>query len=160
MFAADITIIGSSNKGISMSESTEVAVVNEADSAVQALGTGAAFYSSIKGTDFTSRVAVAKAMTTSKPIDENLDKVINLRNIIVQPVTLTNPNTGEQDNVLRTVLLDDKMNAFHATSKGIDTAVRNILGVIGDPSTWDGPVPIKVVKVRAAVGSYFSVEFV
>lgn len=143
-----------------MTDSNEVAIVDEVKSAVDALSSGNHFYSSIKGTDFATRVQVAKAITSSKPLDENLGKVINLRNLIVQPVQLTNPNTGAQDDVLRTVLLDEEGNAFHATSKGLDIAVRNILGVIGEPSTWEGPVPIKVTKVKSAVGSYFSVEFV
>lgn len=145
-----------------MTDSTELVhtTSNDVAAAIQGLNTGAAFYSSVKGTDFDSKLKVAEALTTSLPIDQNLGKTIALRDIIVQPVELTNETTGEVETAPRIVLLDADGTAYHATSVGLMSSVRNILAALGDPAAWPTPVNIQVIKEGQGTRQYFTVKFV
>jgi hypothetical protein len=119
------------------------------------------FYSSIKSDDFNTRLQIAAAMTTSEKIDNNLGKEINLANFIVQPVELQNRLTGEVNTAPRIVLIDADGAAFHATSIGLLSSLRNIISVLGEPSEWPAPVKIKIVKEMGRNGySFFTMKFV
>lgn len=111
------------------------------------------FYSSIKGTDFAARKAIAKAQTSSLPIADNLGKTINLKHIIVQEVTIADRDTGELNPAPRVLLIDAEGQAYHATSSGLLSSVRNILVTLGEPETWPEPVPVVVVEQRGR-GNY------
>jgi hypothetical protein len=129
-------------------EGTEVAVVEgegvRADRDVAGAIAGlndssASYYTSIKGTDLASRKAIAKAMTASKPIADNLGTVINLKDIIVQYVeVVTNQETGEVSAAPRVTLIDAEGNGFHATSDGLLTSIRNLFASVGEPDSWIG----------------------
>lgn len=139
----------------------EHSTATDVAAAIQGLNTGAAFFSTVKGDDFDTKLAVAEALTTSLPVDENLGKLINLANIIVQPVELTDEKTGEVNTAPRVVLLDADGTAYHGTSVGLLSSVRNILAALGDPSTWAKPVSINVVKQKGNNGySFFTIKFV
>jgi hypothetical protein len=118
-------------------------------------------YSSIKADSFESRLAIASAMTTSLPLDENLGKTIDLTNFIVQPVDLVNQETGETNTAPRIVLIDKDNVAYHATSIGILSSLRNMISVLGEPASWPAPVSVQIVKQKGRNGySFFTVKFV
>lgn len=118
------------------------------------------FYSSIKSDDFSTRLQIAAAMTTSEPVDNNLGKEIKLVNFIVQPVELQNRLTGEINTAPRIVLIDEDGAAFHATSIGILSSLRNIISVLGEPASWPAPVNIQIVKQKGNNGySFFTIKF-
>lgn len=118
-----------------------------------------AMYSSIKTDDFASRLRIVQAMTTSSPVDDHLGETINLTNFIVQPVDLVNA-TGEVNTAPRIVLIDADGTAYHATSVGLLTALRNVTGVLGEPSTWPEAVPIVVIEQKSRNGyKFFTINF-
>jgi hypothetical protein len=106
------------------------------------------FYSSIKGTDWAARKAIAGAITTSTPIATVLGKTINLVNIIVQMVQIADRETAEVNDAPRVILIDADGTAYHATSAGLLSAIRNILATMGEPSDWPEPLPIVVKEER------------
>lgn len=119
-----------------------------------------AFYSSIKGGDFASKKAVAAALTSSTPIDEILGETIDLVNIIVQPVDLAD-DSGNVNTAPRVILIDSKGVAFHATSVGLLSAIRNLFATIGEPETWPEAVPVKVVQQKGRNGfKFFTINLV
>lgn len=128
--------------------------------AIQGLNSGAGFFSTVSGDDFESKLMVAEALTSSVAIDQNLGKTIMLANIIVQPVELTNETTGEVETAPRIILLDADGTAYHATSVGLLSSVRNILASLGSPSKWPKPVAIQVIKEGQGTRQYFTVKFV
>lgn len=119
----------------------------------------AAFYSTIQGVDFNTRKAVLKAVTTSISIrDEHLGKPINLKDWIVQVISLTNED-GTVARVPRIVLIDDKGKAFHCISDGVSRSLQNIAVVMGDPKNWDSPLKIAVVEKSAGgTNRYMTIE--
>lgn len=117
------------------------------------------FYSSIKGEDFAAKLTIASALTTSEPIEENLDTMLNLTNFIVTPVDFVGDD-GIVETAPRVILIDDKGTAYHATSIGLLTALKNIVSVLGEPSSWPNPVAIKVVREKGNKGfHFFTIKF-
>lgn len=148
---------------------TEVAVIEETvakgaatdvASVIQGLNNpGSAVYSSISSDSFEDKLAIAAALTTSVPIDENLNKEIQLTDFIVQPVDLTD-DQGNVNTAPRVVLIDEAGVAYHATSIGLLSSLRNIASVLGAPSTWPHPVPIQVVEQKGNNGyKFFTIKF-
>lgn len=119
----------------------------------------ASYYTSIKGTDLSARKAIAKAMTNSKPVADSLGKTINLRDIIVQYVEVVqNQETGEVAAAPRVTLIDESGEAFHATSDGLLTSVRNLFATLGEPDSWTGSdgkresIAVNVTEERSRSG--------
>ena len=147
----------------SADDQTALDVLNGRDTSIKAeireLVTGApAMYSSIKGDTFEAKRKVLSIVTNSKPVSENLGVKIDLRHIIIQSVTMMNRETGVASEQPRVILIDDKGTAFHAISKGLFLAIRNFIGVLGEPEYWTEPVPIVVKRERATVGHFVTIE--
>lgn len=126
------------------------------DNAIETLNAGGvSVYSSLVGDDFETKTQLLSATTNSVPISENLGKTINLKNVVVQGIEMTNEDSGEIQQVPRVILLDDKGTAYHAISKPVFNAVKNFIGILGQPSTWPKPVPVKVVQEGTGNRKYF-----
>ena len=119
------------------------------------------FYSTIKANGFKERLALGKAINDSSPLDEHLNEEFELANYIVQVVEIADNGTGEIVQAARTILIDVEGNAYHGTSKGLMTAIRNLNATVGDPSQWEGnTVRIKVVEEGVKPRRYFTIKFV
>jgi len=126
---------------------------------IRDLVTGApAMYSSIQAVSFDDRKKTLSALTNSVPVSENIGTVIDLAHIIVQTVTMVDRVSKVATPQPRVILIDAKGTAYHGISKGLFLAVRNIIGVLGEPSTWPAPQPIVVKRERASVGHFFTIE--
>lgn len=137
-------------------ERSQSAGVTDVAAAIAGLNdSSAAFYSTIKGTDFAARKQIASAQTKSKPLADALGQTINLTNFIVQSVTLQDEKSGEVNDAPRVTLIDAEGEAFHATSVGLLSALRNIIATLGEPDTWPEALPIKVVEQRGRSGYRF-----
>ncbi len=121
---------------------------------------GSSRYSSIKGTDAESNMKILKAVSKSSPLDEHLGETLNIRDIIIQPVSLQK-NNGDVDIAARITLIDVDGTAYHATSKGLMTSITNVITIIGEPDTWKKPLAAKVIQEKGNNGyKYFTLEFV
>jgi hypothetical protein len=119
------------------------------------------FYSSVKTDSFEDKLAIVRAMAGSEALDNNLGKEIALVNFIIQPVDIANRLTGEVNTAPRIVLMDANGTAYHATSIGILSSLRNIMSVLGEPATWPAPVNVKIIKQKGNNGfSFFTIQFV
>jgi hypothetical protein len=115
-----------------------------------------AFMSTLVGDDFATRIKTVEAMTNSIPVKENLNKTINVENVIVQAIPMVDTASGEIQDQARIVLLDADGTAYHAISGGLWKSVQNILGVVGHPSTWPAPLPIHIVSVKGRQGDFYT----
>lgn len=151
----DATVDAVVEEGVVTASATDVVAV------ITGLNTpGAAFYSSIKSDDFAAKKQIAKAMTASKPIDEHLGDTINLVNYIVLPVDLAN-DQGEVTTAPRVILIDVDGTAYHATSVGLLSAIRNLNATVGEPSEWDEAIPVKIVQQKGRNGfKFFTINLI
>lgn len=114
-----------------------------------------ALYSSFVGDSFDDRKNVVKAMTSSVPLADNLEKKINVQNVVIHAVKVTDTETGEIVDQARTILIDDQGKAFHAISGVIINRLRDIIAVMGEPSTWSGPLTMVCSRVKGQGANFF-----
>lgn len=125
------------------SGSTDVAA------AIQGLNNpDAAFYTSIKNDTFEGKIAVAQALSASKPVADNLGTEIRLKHIIVQSVQIADDETHEVNEAPRVTLVDEDGNAFHGTSVGLLSAVRNLISQLGEPESWEKSPRVLLTEER------------
>jgi len=118
-------------------------------------------FSTIQGNDFGSRVKVINALTAAVPVADNLDKQINLANVVIQSVILPNQTTGELEEVPRITLIDADGTAYATTSGPIYKDLKNVFAILGMPSNWPGAVPVVASKEKAkGAGHYFTLSVV
>lgn len=126
--------------------------------AVQSLADGKqTVFSTIQGDDFASKMKVLTATTASLPLSENLNKPIDLVDVVVQVIEMADEQTGELGDVPRTILIAADGKAYHAISRGVFRAVENILGILGSPNTWENPVKVKVLQEGTGNRKYFTI---
>ena len=129
-----------------------------ATQAAQPIDVRKSAYSSIKGADMDTRKRVFSALQSAKPLQDNLGKKIPVVDIVRTNVEVTNEVTGEQISAIRTVLIDDKGNAYSAVSNGIDISFANIIGVLGEPHTWGEPVVFVAKREGGGTNKYLTLE--
>ncbi len=111
-------------------------------------------YSTFKGEDFETRKQVLAALMDPQPIADNLGKTINLANVIAQAVEVADDN-GVLNETVRVILVDDKGTSYAGLSDGLFRSIRNIFGILGEPATWPGPLPVKVTEEKSRKGFRF-----
>ena len=86
---------------------------------IEALNHGGNVFHTFAGADFETKVKVLDAMTNSAPLSENIGTVINLANVVVQPVEMENEATKRMEAQPRIILIDADGKAYHAISGGL-----------------------------------------
>lgn len=116
-------------------------------------------YSSFTGNDFDTQVKMFEAVSNSEPISDNLGKVIQLKDVVVQRVEMSDEDTGEVSEGARVILIDADGSPYHAISQGLLTSLKNLFLMAGEPKTWPAPVPVKVVQKQGkGKNRYFTIQ--
>lgn len=76
-----------------------------------------------------------------------INKTISLRHVFAEQIQITKKDTGEVNDTVRMVLIDDKGVGYACVSKGVFNSMSRLLQLIGDPSTWEKPIDI-IVKTK------------
>lgn len=118
-------------------------------------GRNSGFYSSIKATDFKGKLETLNAMSNSQPLAENLNKAMEIVNIIIQSADMTNETTGEVTAQPRITFITKDGKAFHAISSPLYRDVKNWFGTVGAPSTWPAPLPVKFTREGTGTSKFF-----
>ena len=137
--------------------SNELEVMNEAKTAIASLtNSDTMLYSSFRGDTREGKLQVIAAITNATPLNEHLDEVINLVNFVAQAVKIQDDKDPEvQNDAVRCYLIDSEGNSYSATSNGILGSLRDFTAILGEPSTWAEPLPIRVEEKRARSGRRF-----
>ena len=104
-------------------------------------------FSTVDAKTMEGKASVYKALNDATPLRDVVGETLSVKDIIVQRVEV---ETDEGDVVEqpRTSLITSDGAAYSATSNGIFSAVKNILGIFGHPSTWEAPLKL-VVEEKA-----------
>ena len=148
-----------------MTESQEIvsqANVNSMRSQVASMSSGnMGVFSTFKGQDFATKKKVLAAMTDAEPIAGHLGETIKLSNVVAQAVEVANEQTGELNDSVRVILVDDKGKAYVGTSDGLFRSLQNIFGILGEPDSWDESLAVKVVEEKSRKGfRFFTIKLV
>ena len=99
------------------------------------------------------------AISDSEQLEDNLNKTIQLVDIVGVPASVTDDATGEIREVLRLVLIGKDGKRYSAISDGLYSSLQNIMAIYGPPGLWDAPLAIKVVSGKSRRGfRYFTAK--
>lgn len=112
-------------------------------------------YSTVVGNDFEAKRTTLAAVTSAVPLADHFGEHIELANVVVQEVEISD-QTGAKSVQPRVILLDADGTAYYAISPVVLNAVRTFIGILGQPHTWPGPVGVKVTRERAKVGFFYN----
>jgi hypothetical protein len=126
---------------------------------ISGLNAGDGFFSSLSLKTQAERVAMLKAVNGSQPLADNLNTPIPVKDIVCQQVQIENEATGVINDAIRTTLIDGDGNAYHATSKGIFTQVKNMINILGNPNTWDEPVTVTATKEGTGARKFLTLSY-
>lgn len=130
-------------------------IVNRNNS-VPAIGSDVgASWSTFTNDDIETRKLAYNAISNPEKISEHLDETINLKDIVIQNIEVTNSETGEVSVVPQVILVDDKGTAYSAVSAGAYSSVMRLLSIFGHPSQWADALPVQVVERRSNRGFKF-----
>ena len=115
-------------------------------------GERAMFHSSFDRTTPEGKIQTYDAMSNAVPVADHLGETINFVHFAAMVVEIADDKTGELNEAIRVILIDDKGVAYAAVSDGLLRSLQNIVSIFGDPSTWDAPLPIQVVEERGRSG--------
>ena len=119
-------------------------------------------FTTIKGEDFSAKLALNNAIADAEPIDKHLDKWINLKDIVIQDVEFTDEDesTGEVTTTagIMVVLVDGQGKAYRAFSNGVFRDLQRLLNILGDPNTWPDPVSVKVVQTVSGKNRFYNLR--
>ena len=148
-----------------MSENTTVAVTADAIdesakespssivSVIESMKSGkATVFSSFKADDFATKMVISSAVSSAEAISDHLGETINLANFIVQPIEMTDENTGELVSVPRVILMDDQNKGYYGISTAILSSLQTMTGILGMPHEWPNPVPVQVTEIKTRKG--------
>jgi hypothetical protein len=143
-----------------MSESTEIVIAgNNVRSEIANLSQGrTSVFSTISGEGFGPKAALLDALSNSVPVSENLNKHIELVNIVVESIDLVSEQTGELETQPRVILVDVEGTAYHAISGPVFRDVQRLLAVMGHPSSWPTPLGVKFVQGGQGTRKYFTIK--
>lgn len=131
-----------------MSLENAVAVQNSAQAQLDAVTQGTGFYSSLALTTQKDKLSFLNVVSNSTSLQEKVGETIAIKDVIISTAQFTDDETGEVTEGLRTTLIDADGNAYHASSKGIALAMRQVFNVLGEPGSWEEPLEAKVKQVQ------------
>lgn len=147
---------------------TDLALRTDPAAVIESLKAGNAnVYSSIELNTLGDKIAVLKALTDAKSVDENLGAPIALVDFVVQAIEVRDNESGQLEPAARVILIDADGTAYAAVSSGLVRSLETITGVAGMPSKWvddkgkKTPINCTVVQERARSGyKFFTVKLV
>lgn len=128
---------------------------NKSAVAVAGIANADGMYTSLQTTTRAEKMALLKAINSSKPLLDVAGEKLKIVDVVMQTVDLANETTGEVEDAVRITLIDPDGNAFHATSKGILQSLRQAIGVFGAPGTWEEPLEVTVAEEKGRNGYRF-----
>lgn len=117
-------------------------------------------FSTIQGDDFASKLAVIDALDNAVPLADNIGKVINLQDAVVQHIEMADERTGELRSQPRVTLVDADGSAYYVISSVVFKDLKTYFGVLGMPHTWNAPLAVAAEKGKAKVGSFITLKVV
>lgn len=82
-----------------------------------------------------------------------INEIIELKDIYVETVELSNEETGEIIFAPRIILIDKNGKSFECVSIGIFSALKKLFQIFGEPCIWEKPIKIKIKQIQKGTKS-------
>ena len=115
-------------------------------------------FCSVQGGDRKTKALIYNAANNPEhKVADYINKVINVKDVLVEIIAIENEKTGAIEEAPRVVLIDDKGKAYQAVSAGMFNAIKNAIQIFGEP-TWDEPLPMFIKQVTVKNGSMLTAD--
>lgn len=115
-------------------------------------------YCSLKAGTMREKAMLYNAMANpTHRLGDYINVVINVRDVFVELIELTDDLTGETTVAPRIVLIDTGNETFQAVSKGIYNSLSRLIQTFGEP-TWEGGLPVKVKQISIGKNQLLTLE--
>lgn len=111
-------------------------------------------FSSVQAETQEEKLEIYASISDCDDLKKQVNKVINVENVIIQQVELPNDDTGELEKANRIVLIDNKGKAYGCTSTGVETSIKNLFAVVG-AAPWSPAIPLMPVMKQGRNGWEF-----
>lgn len=101
------------------------------------------------------RLDIYEAVSNSAPLDDMVGKVVSVQDVIIQPVEMNDPASGEVQARNRIVMITPDGEAYGCVSSGVETSMRNLFAIVGVPP-WNPAISLDVVKKQGRNGYKFT----
>lgn len=88
-------------------------------------------------------------------LKDHINEIVKIRHVYMEPVCVTNKETGEVTNAPHIVLIDDSGTSYECTSYGIFNCLRKIFQAFGLPDTWEFARPFMVKQISRGADKNF-----
>ena len=88
-------------------------------------------------------------------LKDHINEVVKIRHVYIEPVSVTNKETGEVTTAPHIVLIDDSGTSYECTSYGIFNCLRKIFQAFGLPDTWEFARPFMVKQISRGADKNF-----
>lgn len=104
------------------------------------------YYSSLKLETKEDKKRMYNALESCDNLLNNcVGQEINLKDIYIESYNQTDDN-GDSHAKYRTILFDDQGTSYVTTAYGVYNALRKIVSIYGEPTTWSEPLKVQVIK--------------
>ena len=117
-------------------------------------------WTSLKAETYEDKAKLYNTMSNpTGKISDLINTEINIVDLFVEMVDITDDTTGEIITTPRTVIITDMGDSYQAVSRGIYSSLKKIISVFGPP-TWSPALTVKVVQVELPQGRTFNFRVV
>lgn len=113
------------------------------------------FYSSLRASDQKERLELFDLVSAAEGLDDHLNTPLSLTDVVIQAVPVMDQETGEVEERSRIVLITEDGKSYATTSRGVETALKNLFLLVGEP-TWEPPLELMAVKQQGRNGYKFT----
>lgn len=113
------------------------------------------FFSSIAAESQEDRLRIFDAVSNAGSLDDVMGNAIAVQDVVIQPVEMTDPATGEVTDNNRIVLITDAGDAYACTSVGVETSIKNLFAIVGMPP-WNPAIKLVPTKKQGRNGYKFT----
>lgn len=127
----------------------ELKVMNDEGTCFITEGSGQRSYCSLPAsTDDEKKYLFNLINSPQEKLGDYVNMEIKIANVYAETCTYTNVETGEAQNGVRIILIDDKGKGYSSSSIGVFTSLTKIFKLFGEPHTWTKPIKAKVKQVN------------
>ena len=111
-------------------------------------------FCSLVAADNKARVTLYNACSNPEKLSAHVNEPIKMAHVFAEVIQCANEQSGEIVNCPRVVIIDDHGKGYQAVSVGIYNSVKRIIGLFGNPASWDSPHTIKCKNVDIGGGQH------
>ena len=126
-----------------MAENEKNLTLVENSSIVGGIGDGSNAYNSLPCNTQSEKIAFYNAINNpEKRVSDSVNIPIAMIGFYAEDVQCANEKTGELETCPRIVIMDKNGCSYVAVSFGVLSALKKLVNIFGEPTTWEKPIVI------------------